>query len=155
MQKKNVCACVIMILVRCVSKGVWLVRVKIMKTRYRATLRHWHGGVYLTTSAAETTFNSKRESKNRYGHGRSGRTYGYGPELWISLSPFDRARYQTQVLTTLSLIHHHQCGQFLLIWHNRIVWAHWQSTLVTPMQTYIPLSGLDPQKARNPFRSIG
>ena len=48
-------------------------------TRDRATLWHWHGGVSLITSAAETTFNGKRESKNRYGHGRSGRTYGYGP----------------------------------------------------------------------------
>ena len=34
-------------------------------------------------SAAETTFNSKRESKNRYGHGRSSRTYGYGPGMHL------------------------------------------------------------------------
>ena len=66
-----------MIFIRCVSKGVWLVRVR--NDEDRATLWHWHGGVYLITSAAETTFNSKRESKNRYGHGR---TYGYGPEIY-------------------------------------------------------------------------
>ena len=39
-------------------------------------------------SAAETTFNSKRESKNQYSHGRSGRTYGYGPATTVpGLSP--------------------------------------------------------------------
>ena len=74
-----------MIFIRCVAKGVWLVRVRndedAIALHYGTTLWHWHGGVYLIMNAAETTFNSKRESKNRYGHGRSGRTYGYGPAL--------------------------------------------------------------------------
>ena len=55
-----------------------------VRRRDRATPWHWHGGVYLIMSAAETTFNSKRESKNRYGHGRSGRTYGYGPVIKLA-----------------------------------------------------------------------